>query len=161
MTCRLISILDILGKVRGIAKKGENVKGDGLEIEWRIGADYDKQNSFTSQHEDGGEVIGWYFQEREDDLPQWLKDHPSCYIRVRQPVLDFINTVKSAPKDTTFVDWQRPYSTCEDGHECSFVNITDEDKWYITLARLNDPKMGRHYGGPMMPTPPVCYFKQL
>ena len=36
------------GKVRGIAKKGENVKGDGLEIEWRIGADYDKQNSFTS-----------------------------------------------------------------------------------------------------------------
>jgi hypothetical protein len=39
------------------------------------------------------------------------------------------------------VNWKQPFHLDDDDDPSDFINIVDEDKWYFTIAKLNDPRM--------------------
>lgn len=122
-----------LGSVRGICR-------EGAKVEFRTGPGYDEGSAFVWKTTGGGdyEILAWYFQERErPDSLDWL--NKDC--DVLREGLRFISQVQSAPKGIRFVSWKELYDM-----DALFDGINDEDKWWITLARLNDPKMAHHYG---------------
>ena len=115
-----------------------------LTIEWRCGPEYNEGDSFVSKHDDE-EVIALYVQDRDTSNCSWIK----FITTMKDTVLSFISSVRYAPNGTTFVNWKRPNEYEEASESDNFVkNINDEDKWYITLAQLNDPRMAHHYGSP-------------
>ena len=126
------------GNVRGICN-GEK-ECDEFEIEWRCGPDYKKESAFVSKHEGGYDAIAYYFQGRGPDEVQERCMAQSSKCCMAQSAVDFVSQARSAPKGTRFVNWKEP------SYEDIFDDINDEDKWKLTLARLNDPKMAHHYG---------------
>jgi len=129
-----------LGSVRGICKYVPNSstgESEKLNIEWRIGPDFNANTAFISKHDNSNAdekmFLGLYFQDRVVEYVSPMK----------QSVVDFIKRARAAPKGTAFVNWKRPndYEAADE-----FENINDEDEWYITLAKLNDPRMAHHYG---------------
>ena len=69
---------------------------------------------------------------------------------MEKTALSFLQRVRAAPEGTKFVNWKQPPNTEEDSVD--FEKIIDEDKWYITMAKLNDPRMAHMYGGGEYPT---------
>ena len=75
---------------------------------------------------------------------------------VRKEALDFVAALKSAPEGQKIVDWKRPYSAEEifrgiDGNE-------NDERWQITLNRLNDPEAAECYGSPSDAVYPVPFI---
>ena len=129
------------GNVRGICICKCVEESEELYIEWRCGPEYDEGDSFVSKHDDE-EVIALYVQDRDTSNCSWIE----FITTMKDTVLSFISNVRYAPNGTSFVNWKRAneYEETSD----NFMNINDEDKWYITLAQLNDPSMAHQYGSP-------------
>ena len=68
---------------------------------------------------------------------------------MKESLLDFLKTVRCAPEGTKFVNWKQPFHLDDDP---DFINIVDEDKWFFTTAKLNDPRMAHIYSGDGYPT---------
>lgn len=131
------------GNVRGICTYIE--ESDEFQIEWRHGPDFHKKTSFISKHngDNAHDIIGMYVQEKSNkEHCDWIQ-----YIEeglMKESLLDFLKIVQSAPGGTKFVNWKQPFHLDDDP---DFINIVDEDKWYFTMAKLNDPRMAHVYGG--------------
>lgn len=141
------------GNVRGICNYIEDSKEE-LKIEWRIGPDFNEKTSFVSKHDYcGGDeyhtlenTLALYIQDKDKSKYEW-----SEYVKpMEKTALNFLQRVRAAPEGTKFVNWKQPPYTEEDSSE--FEKIIDEDKWYITMAKLNDPRMAHMYGGGEYPT---------
>lgn len=109
-----------------------------------MGPDYNEKTSFISKHsnkygDNSDKIIGMYVQEKSNKVHcDWIQ-----YIEeeglMKESLLDFLKTVQGAPEGTKFVNWKQPFHNLDDNPD--FINIVDEDKWYFTMAKLNDPRM--------------------
>lgn len=129
------------GNVRGICTYFE--ESDEFQIEWRHGPDFNKKTPFISKHGCDKEILGMYVQDKYNSNKvakqyEWME-----YITpMKESLLDFLKTVRCSPEGSKFVNWKQPFHLDDDPDS---INIVDEDEWFFTMAKLNDPRMAYIY----------------
>lgn len=122
------------GQCRGVVQQLEN---DRIEIVWVCGPDFNGERFPLEVDIDyGADLTG--------DCPSFFDES------VDETVKKFMKEVSSAPEGTKMVNWNEVEEALE---EILGEGKYDEDRWRVTMNRLNDPDCAELYPGNFYPTP--------
>jgi len=141
------------GVFRGVVAQDffEELQEDHFRVVWTCGATASSSARTTSLTTclSGTHVLAWYYLGRDErDIPPWFTG------RVEKSAAAFVSELAAAPAGTELVSFQFSYDEEFSEPLLRFEAGSFEsrqEKWSVTMSRLNDPPAAAYYGNNYYP----------